>query len=128
MIDTIRLDELTKKYLTILKRRTGISQWNILSRWAFIISLMSRGKKLNARPSSNSNIEMSWKIFSGRNDKIYSALLAQAYRIHFETGFRMSETELLRQLVQNGAALLVSQKDLITDISGLVRLATSNEQ
>ena len=38
----IRLSNVEKNRLSRLKRKTGLSQWNILCRWAFCLSLAEK--------------------------------------------------------------------------------------
>ena len=77
MIETIRISERGKQQLTRLKRNTGIENWNTLCRWALCTSLAEPSVPPKEEIPSDSNIEMTWKTFSGQYDVIYEAILKQ---------------------------------------------------
>jgi len=77
MIESIRISEKGKQQLTHLKRKTGIDQWNTLCRWAFCLSLAEQSIPPKEEIITDSNIEMTWKTFSGQHEAIYDALLRQ---------------------------------------------------
>lgn len=75
MIEHIRLSQRDKDHLIRLKRRTGIGNWNVLCRWAFCASLAAKGVPPDTRIMSDSNVEMTWKVFGGQHHYAYEALL-----------------------------------------------------
>jgi DNA sulfur modification protein DndE len=79
-IDTIRLSEKQKQQLTKLKGKTGIENWNVLCRWALCMSLAEDTAPPVEDITSDSNVEMSWKVFAGENADIYLAILRQTYK------------------------------------------------
>ena len=79
-IDTIRLSEKQKQQLTTLKRKTGIENWNVLCRWALCMSLAEETVPAYEDIPLNSNVEMSWKVFSGEYSEVYLALLRETYQ------------------------------------------------
>lgn len=76
-IDHIRLSQQAKEQLIKLKRNTGIQNWNVLCRWAFCVSLAEPSIPAPVRIVTDSSIEMTWKIFAGKNQELYFALLKQ---------------------------------------------------
>lgn len=76
-VDHIRLSQRSKDQLIQLKRMTGITQWNVLCRWAFCVSLAERSVPSPARIPADSNVEMNWKVFGGRYADLYLALLKE---------------------------------------------------
>lgn len=78
-IDTIRLSEKQKQQLIRLKSRTGIENWNVLCRWALCMSLAEETVPPVEDIPSDSNVEMSWKVFAGEYADVYLAVLRQAY-------------------------------------------------
>jgi DNA sulfur modification protein DndE len=82
-IDTIRLSEKQKQQLTKLKGKTGIENWNVLCRWALCLSLAEETAPPVEDIPSDSNVEMSWKVFAGDYAEIYLALLRQTYNKQF---------------------------------------------
>ena len=75
MIEHIRLSQRDKDQLVQLKRRTGIENWNVLCRWAFCTSLASDSIPPDTRIMSDSNVEMTWRVFGGQFHYVYEALL-----------------------------------------------------
>jgi DNA sulfur modification protein DndE len=76
-IKQIRLASQAKDQLVRLKSRTGISQWNILCRWAFCISLAEDTPPTPVDIPADSNVEMTWHVFGGEYHEIYFALLKE---------------------------------------------------
>ena len=72
----IRLSIKAKDRLSNLKRKTGLAHWNILCRWAFCLSLAERSIPTQIEIDAYSNIEMSWRTFTGPgNEEIFLAVL-----------------------------------------------------
>lgn len=76
-IKQIRLASQGKDQLVRLKSRTGISQWNILCRWAFCVSLAEETPPTPVEIPADSNVEMSWHVFGGEYHEVYFALLKE---------------------------------------------------
>ena len=75
-LGNIRLSSEAKDRLSNLKRKTGISQWNILCRWAFCLSLAEKSIPSKQDIVTDSNVEMSWRTFSGPgNEELLIAVL-----------------------------------------------------
>lgn len=74
-LDHIRLSSKAKDQLIKLKRYTGVKHWNVLCRTAFCISLAESSRPPNSRIPADSNVEMSWRVFAGKHEELYSALL-----------------------------------------------------
>ncbi|MEX1216717.1 DNA sulfur modification protein DndE [Saccharospirillum sp.] len=79
-IDTIRLSEKQKQQLIILKRKTGIENWNVLCRWALCMSLADPTIPPKEDIPSDSNVEMTFKTFAGEYAEVYFTLLKESYR------------------------------------------------
>lgn len=78
-IETIKLSEKQKQQLVRLKSKTGIENWNVLCRWALCMSLAEDTVPPIEDIPSDSNVEMSWKVFAGEYAEVYLAVLRQAY-------------------------------------------------
>jgi DNA sulfur modification protein DndE len=76
-IEHIRLSKQAREQLIRLKRYTGIEHWNVLCRWAFCRSLAEPSVPPPARIPADSNVEMSWRVFGGRYQELYMALLKE---------------------------------------------------
>ena len=79
-LDTIRLSEKQKNQLIALKKKTGIDNWNILCRWALCKSLSDSTSPPEENILSNSNVELSWKVFGGEFEGVYRAILIQKFK------------------------------------------------
>lgn len=88
MIETIRISEKGKQQLLQLKKKTGIQHWNVLCRWAFCLSLAEKTIPPKENIVTDSNIEMSWKTFAGKDELIYQAILTQRL---YEDGLQQNE-------------------------------------
>lgn len=75
MIDSIKVSEKAKLQLTTIKKRTRIQNWNVVCRWAFLLSLKNSSVPAMENISTDSNVEMTWKTFSGNYDKLYLSML-----------------------------------------------------
>ena len=76
-IESFKVSERGKQQLIQLKRKTGIENWNTLCRWAFCLSLSETSVPPEEELPSDSNVEMTWKTFTGNNEEIYLAILRQ---------------------------------------------------
>lgn len=74
-VDNVRLSQPAKDRLVYLKRTTGITQWNVLCRWALLLSLKDPSTPLVKDIVTDSNVEMTWKTFAGQHGDVYLALL-----------------------------------------------------
>lgn len=75
MIEHIRLSEKAKQQLIVIKRRTGIDNWNVLCRWALCLSLAEESIPPFEDIQTDSSVEMTWKTFSGEINKELEALI-----------------------------------------------------
>jgi DNA sulfur modification protein DndE len=74
-IESIRLSEKARLQLITMKRRTGITNWNVLCRWAFCLSLQEKSIPPDEAIPADSSIEMSWRTFAGQADQVYLGML-----------------------------------------------------
>ena len=83
----IRLSNVEKNRLSRLKRKTGLSQWNILCRWAFCLSLAEKSIPSKVDIVADSNVEMSWRTFtgSGYEELLIAVLKARCLRDNLPT-------------------------------------------
>ncbi len=83
----IRLSSKAKDRLSNLKRKTGLAHWNILCRWAFCLSLAERSIPSQTEIDTYSNVEISWRTFTGTgNEEIFfAALKARCLRDNLST-------------------------------------------
>lgn len=75
MIKNFRVSAQARDQLIRLKSKTGISQWNVLCRWALAVSLSEPTVPTPIEIPSDSNVEMTWQVFGGEQSELYWALL-----------------------------------------------------
>ena len=74
-IEHFRLSQQARDQLLNLKRRTGLSNWNVLCRLGFCMSLSEASMPPNAEIPADSNVELTWRVFGGEYADVYMALL-----------------------------------------------------
>ena len=126
-LEHIKLSEVERDYLLKLKRSTGIKHWNVLCRWAFCTSLAEPSIPPAAKIPSNSNVEMTWKVFGGTHHDVYLVLLKARCK---RDGFEISEEVLTTQFrlhLYRGIGYLFADKQ-IKNIRGLLRRLGLDEE
>ncbi|WP_082981957.1 DNA sulfur modification protein DndE [Mycolicibacterium mucogenicum] len=121
-IEHIRLTTTARDQLVTLKRRTGLSQWNVLCRWALCRSLAEPAPPPAAKLVFDSNVEMTWRVFAGEYGDELLALVR--YRCHVDNLGTDDETvaHQLRLHLHRGIGYLVGDPR-VTNIAGLVSVA-----
>ncbi|MGQ4649994.1 DNA sulfur modification protein DndE [Lyngbya aestuarii] len=76
-LDRIKLSQSAKDQLSKLKRNTKIDQWNILCRWAFCRSLAEPTIPSPVPIPTDSNLELTWRVFGGEMSDILIIALKQ---------------------------------------------------
>jgi DNA sulfur modification protein DndE len=126
-IKQFRLSNQAKEQLIRLKARTGITQWNILCRWAFCLSLQQDHAPTDVEIPADSNVELTWAVFGGDAHEIYLALLKERCALD---RLGTSEEVLARQFrlhVHRGIGYLASP-NAVKSIGDLVRLVHEVER
>ncbi len=111
IIETIRVSQDAKEQLVRLKRHTGLAQWNIICRWALLRSLAEPTDPPNIRHPSDSNVEMTWRVFAGPYAAVFESLVLLRYRqsgrpINDPTGL----PEFFRQHLHRGIGTLIGDR------------------
>jgi DNA sulfur modification protein DndE len=121
-IKQVRLSAQAREQLIRLKTRTGITQWNILCRWAFCLSLQQSSPPTPIEIDPNSNVEMDWQTFGGEAQELYMALLKERCVLD---SMGLSDDVLARQFrlhLHRGIGYLATPH-AINSISDLAKLA-----
>lgn len=120
-LEHIRVSSQARDQLIKLKRTTGIKNWNTLCRWAFCMSLGDSARPLTMEIKADSNIEMTWRVFTGEDSDIYLGLFALRCR---KDGIPPNDTHALanefRLHLHRGIAMLASARN----ISGISQMMT----
>lgn len=122
VIENVRIVETDRDLLVRLKRTTGIKNWNILCRWAFCLSLADYHPTSVDPLGTQSNVEMTWKVFAGSLADVYWALLVQrSYEDRLEINETTLEREFNRHLHRGiGHLANISAKPSLRDLVSLV--------
>lgn len=121
-IEYVRLSQTARDQLITLKRRTGIAHWNVLCRWALCRSLAEPARPAAVKLVLDSNVEMSWRVFSGDYGDALWALVR--YRCH-QDDLPLDEETVAQQFrlhLHRGVGYLVGDSK-VTDVAGLAGLA-----
>ena len=120
MIETIRLSQQARDQLIKLKRVTGLKNWNVLCRWAFCRSLAEPSVPTPVKIPTDSNVEMTWRVFGGAQADLYLAVLKVRCR---RDGLGTSDDGLAPQFrlpLRRGIGYLFADKK-VKSIDGLFR-------
>jgi DNA sulfur modification protein DndE len=125
-LETIRISKQGRDQLITLRRRTGITNWNVLCRWAFCLSVTEPSPPRHEKVPADSPVEMSWHTFGGENESVYMALLKQRCR---KDGMDVSSETLATQFrlhLHRGIGYLAGDPNL-KGITDLIRKATASK-
>jgi DNA sulfur modification protein DndE len=125
-IKQFRLSAQAREQLIRLKTRTGVTQWNVLCRWAFCLSLHQPTPPTPIDVPADSNVEMTWQVFGGEAQELYLALLKERCK---RDGLGTADDVLLRQFrlhLHRGIAYLATPH-AIRSIADLVRTGLEEE-
>ena len=120
---SVRVNQQGKDQLIKLKRITGIRQWNVLCRWALCLSLADPTPPLVRSIRADSNVEMSWRTFSGPLDVPLVAIMLQRLDSGGE-GFD-SLTDLMSAHLHRGIGQLAGSLGQGDDIADMIQMATA---
>ena len=125
-IDRIRLSQTAKDQLLKLRRQTKIDQWNILCRWAFCRSLAEPSIPSPVPLPTDSNVELTWRVFGGDISDIL--LIALKQRCHND-GLKLDKETLATQFrlhLHRGIGYLSGDQN-IKKIEDLIALAVPSQ-
>ena len=116
-IETMRTSTNTKNILVRLKTVTGISNWNILCRWALCFSIKQKNlprlvdEKLDG-------VEIDYDILVGKNKTIYTQLLINNLIKHKVELNKRNLVKYLNAHINRGVNIIYNYK--LKEISGLL--------
>ncbi|MEO9322235.1 DNA sulfur modification protein DndE [Nocardioides sp. C4-1] len=120
-VEHVKLTKTARDQLITLKRRTGITQWNVLCRWALCRSLAEPAPPPQAKLVLDSNVEMTWRVFAGPlGDELWALV---RWRCHVD-GVDLDEESMANQFrlhLHRGIGYLVGDSR-VRDLGGLASL------
>ena len=121
MIETVRVSKAAKDQLITLKRRTGLTQWNELCRWALCRSLAEPSAPTRVEIPLEGGVEMDWRTFAGADGDIYLGLLIQRCQADGNGVEPQDLAEQLRLHLHRGIGYLAGDRSIqrIEDLVGL---------
>ena len=121
-IDLLRTSANVRNSLTRIKTITGISNWNILCRWAFCLSLKQTSLPREVDEKLD-GIEIDYDTLVGKNKSIYTQLLINNLITHKVEIDKKNLTKYLYAHVNRGVNIIYTNK--LKDISGLFKLTNN---
>tara|TARA_B100000925_G_scaffold178492_1_gene134720 strand:- start:296 stop:676 length:381 start_codon:yes stop_codon:yes gene_type:complete len=118
-IDILRTSSNVKSSLTRIKTLTGISNWNIICRWAFCLSLKQTSLPREVEEKLD-GVEIDYDTLVGKNKSIYTQLLINNLVTHNVAVDKKNLTKYLYAHVNRGVNIIYTNK--LKDISGLLSL------
>jgi DNA sulfur modification protein DndE len=110
-VETVRISQRGRDLLIKLKRNTGIDNWNILCRWALLISLSEKSAPSPILEKYEGGVEIQWKVFAGEISKeIISLIKLRSQLDGFETSHN-NDSECLKLHIHRGLGYLTSGHD-----------------
>ena len=116
MIDNIRLSEKAKQQLIVIKRKTGIENWNVLCRWALCLSLAEESIPPFEDIQTDSSVEMSWKVFAGDYSQILQSIFIQRCYSDLHEYTRDDTAKLFKIHLHRGISYLFTKASKIDGI------------
>jgi len=121
-IDILRTSSNVKSSLTRIKTITGISNWNIICRWAFCLSLKQTSLPREVEEKLD-GVEIDYDTLVGKNKSIYTQLLINNLVTHNVAVDKKNLTKYLYAHVNRGVNIIYTNK--LKDISGLFKLTNN---
>tara|TARA_Y100000992_G_C21085367_1_gene405361 strand:- start:183 stop:557 length:375 start_codon:yes stop_codon:yes gene_type:complete len=118
-IDILRTSSNVKSSLTRIKTITGISNWNIICRWALCLSLKQTSLPREVEEKLD-GVEIDYDTLVGKNKSIYTQLLINNLVAHNVVVDKKNLTKYLYAHVNRGVNIIYTNK--LKDILGLFKL------
>ena len=121
-IDILRTSSNVKSSLTRIKTITGISNWNIICRWALCLSLKQTSLPREVEEKLD-GVEIDYDTLVGKNKSIYTQLLINNLVAHKVVVDKKNLTKYLYAHVNRGVNIIYTNK--LKDISELMAFTNS---
>lgn len=113
-VETVRISKQGRDQLIKVRRQTGIEHWNILCRWALVMSLREKTAPAIPRQKLDGGVEMTWKVFAGEESELLASLIrfrSQKDDFGIEPD---SQSQCFRAHLHRGLSYLASGKETKT--------------
>ena len=127
MIETVRVSPAARDQLVTLKRRTGLTHWNELCRWALCRSLAEPTTPADIPIPVEEGIEMSWRTFAGPHGDLFLGLVRHRCG---QDGLDTDESTIARYFrlhLHRGIGYLFGDSN-VNSIKGLLQLVDSRRE
>ena len=121
-IDNLKTSSNVRYSLLRIKTITGISNWNILCRWAFCLSIKQTSLPREVEEKLD-GIEIDYDVLVGKNKSIYTHLLINNLLSHKVEINKRNLNKYLNAHVNRGVNIIYTNK--LKDISGLIAFTKS---
>lgn len=112
-VETVKVSSKGRDVLVMLKRYTGLTQWNDLLRWAFCASLQNGNTPTRHVKLDTAIDPIDWKTFAGDYDfELAGIFYIRAQKDGIDLSNRESVSEYFRSHLERGIATLRSAKSL----------------
>ena len=108
-IDILRTSSNVKSSLTRIKTITGISNWNIICRWALCLSLKQTSLPREVEEKLD-GVEIDYDTLVGKNKSIYTQLLINNLVAHNVVVDKKNLTKYLYAHVNRGVNIIYTNK------------------
>lgn len=110
-VETVRISQRGRDLLIKLKRNTGIDNWNILCRWALLLSLSEKSAPSPILEKYEGGVEIQWKVFAGEiSNEIISLIKLRSKKDGYEAT-HTHESECLKLHIHRGLVYLTAGLD-----------------
>ncbi|MFM4676947.1 DNA sulfur modification protein DndE [Aeromonas media] len=109
MIDNIRLSEKAKQQLIVIKRKTGIENWNVLCRWGLCLSLAEESIPPFEDIQTDSSVEMNWKTFSGEINQELKTLILMRFNSEKDKSQNIGIHDFIKLHIHRGISYLFNK-------------------
>lgn len=110
-VETVRISQRGRDLLIKLKRNTGIDNWNILCRWALLLSLSEKSTPSPILEKYEGGVEIQWKVFAGEiSNEIISLMKLRTKNDGYEIT-NSNQSDCLKLHIHRGLGYLTSGID-----------------
>jgi DNA sulfur modification protein DndE len=108
---SVRITNRGRDQLIQIKRKLPFENWNAICRWALVQSLQEGTAPPKLDDTGESNVEMSWDVFTGGTGWLYWELMIE-WALEHEIELNREELDgLLRRHIHRGIAALAGRPE-----------------